>query len=88
MCGGRSNDLVDGIIITTHLIQPTDIQLVDAWIRKASNGLELAKVTYTYFSDLCDTVAFNCQQAAEKQYFNLKQIIPEDQRWQLLLAFR
>jgi HEPN domain-containing protein len=42
------------------------IEIVKQWIEKADHDLGTGQVTYLYLPQYCDTIAFHCQQAAEK----------------------
>ena len=42
------------------------IDVVKQWIEKADHDLGTAQVTYLYLPKYRDTIAFHCQQAAEK----------------------
>jgi HEPN domain-containing protein len=42
------------------------IDIVKQWIEKADHDLGTAQVTYLYLPKYRDTIAFHCQQAAEK----------------------
>ena len=42
------------------------IDIVKQWIEKADHDLGTAQVTYLYLPKYYDTIAFHCQQAAEK----------------------
>ena len=42
------------------------IDIVKQWIEKADHDLGTAQVTYLYLPKYHDTIAFHCQQAAEK----------------------
>ena len=42
------------------------IDIVNQWIEKADHDLGTAQVTYLYLPKYHDTIAFHCQQAAEK----------------------
>jgi HEPN domain-containing protein len=42
------------------------IDIVKQWIEKADHDLGTAQVTYLYLPKFRDTIAFHCQQAAEK----------------------
>lgn len=42
------------------------IDVVKQWIEKADHDLGTAQVTYLYLPTYRDTIAFHCQQAAEK----------------------
>ena len=42
------------------------IDIVKQWINKADHDLGTAQVTYLYLPKYHDTIAFHCQQAAEK----------------------
>ena len=42
------------------------IDIVKLWIEKADHDLGTAQVTYLYLPKYRDTIAFHCQQAAEK----------------------
>ena len=42
------------------------IDIVKQWIEKADQDLGTAQVTYLYLPKYHDTIAFHCQQAAEK----------------------
>ncbi len=42
------------------------IDVVKQWIEKADHDLGTGQVTYLYIPQYCDTIAFHCQQAAEK----------------------
>lgn len=42
------------------------IDIVKQWIEKADHDLGTGQVTYLYIPQYCDTIAFHCQQAAEK----------------------
>jgi HEPN domain-containing protein len=42
------------------------IDIVKQWIEKADHDLGTAQVTYLYIPKYNDTIAFHCQQAAEK----------------------
>ena len=42
------------------------INIVKQWIEKADHDLGTAQVTYLYIPKYQDTIAFHCQQAAEK----------------------
>jgi HEPN domain-containing protein len=42
------------------------IDKVKQWIEKADHDLGTGQVTYLYIPQYCDTIAFHCQQAAEK----------------------
>jgi len=42
------------------------IDIVKQWIEKADHDLGTAQVTYLYIPKYLDTIAFHCQQAAEK----------------------
>ena len=42
------------------------IDIVKQWIEKADHDLGTAQVTYLYIPKYRDTIAFHCQQAAEK----------------------
>ena len=42
------------------------IEIVKLWIEKADHDLGTAQVTYLYLPQYRDTIAFHCQQAAEK----------------------
>ena len=42
------------------------IDIVKQWMEKADHDLGTAQVTYLYLPKYHDTIAFHCQQAAEK----------------------
>lgn len=42
------------------------VEHVKAWIDKADHDLGSAKILFLYLPDYYDTIAFHCQQAAEK----------------------
>ena len=42
------------------------IEIVKQWIEKADHDLGTAQVTYLYLPTYRDTIAFHCQQSAEK----------------------
>ncbi len=42
------------------------IEIVKQWIEKGDHDLGTAQVTYLYLPKYRDTIAFHCQQAAEK----------------------
>ncbi len=42
------------------------IDIVKQWIEKGDHDLGTAQVTYLYLPQYRDTIAFHCQQAAEK----------------------
>jgi HEPN domain-containing protein len=42
------------------------IELLKRWIEKADHDLGTAQVTYLYLPSYRDTIAFHCQQSAEK----------------------
>jgi len=44
----------------------TKIEIIKKWIEKADHDLGTAILTFTHIAEYRDTIAFHCQQAAEK----------------------
>jgi HEPN domain-containing protein len=42
------------------------IDIVKQWMEKADHDLGTAQLTFLYLQEYRDTIAFHCQQAAEK----------------------
>ena len=47
------------------------IEIIKQWIEKADHDLGTGQVTYLYLPQYRDTIAFHCQQAAEKYWKGL-----------------